>query len=66
MVSRASVDHILLIIGTFEVSQREWNVLRLLGSGDLNDVDTCKAILAHRSVSMDVSKPISKLNEKFQ
>lgn len=61
MVNRAAVDEILLSLGVLKVSQSEWNVLMQFGSNQLNELDICKAILKRRSVSMDVSKAISRL-----
>ena len=61
MVNRAAVDEILLSLGVLKVSQSEWNVLMQFGSNQLNELDICKAILNRRSVSMDVSKAISRL-----
>ncbi|WP_210448086.1 hypothetical protein [Vibrio crassostreae] len=66
MVSRTHVNKILLAVGAFEVSQNEWNVLMRLGSDGLNEVSACKAILDHRSVSMDVRESILNLSAQFQ
>lgn len=62
MVNRTDVDEILLSLGGAKVSQSEWNILMQLGSNQLNELDICKAILKRRSVSMDVSKAISRLH----
>tara|TARA_B110000014_G_scaffold224078_1_gene182082 strand:- start:681 stop:884 length:204 start_codon:yes stop_codon:yes gene_type:complete len=61
MVNRVAVDEVLLSLGVLKVSQSEWNVLMKFGSNQLNELDICKAILKHRSVSMDVSKAVSRL-----
>jgi len=66
MLSRIRVNEILLTVGSFEVSQSEWNVLMRFGVEDLNEIRACKAILEKRSFSIDVSKPMSNLRSQFQ